>query len=246
MDEDSLQGRLSRISTTWTLLVRARQGTDSQAHQALVALVRRYQGAVYRYLLCAVRDPDVADELFQEFALRLVRGSFGHADPRRGRFRDYVKTALVHLVTDYWKRQHKRPATLDASVVQPVAPSDESVDAENQFRDSWRAELLARAWQALADAERKGGQPYYSVLRFRAENLTVSSSEMAARLSETLHPQRPFTDVGMRKMLQRARTRFAELLIDDVGHSLGPCAPERLEEELIELGLHAYCRSALH
>ena len=45
-------------------------------------------------------DADLADEMFQEFALRLVRGDFRNADAARGRFRFFLKTALYHLVVD--------------------------------------------------------------------------------------------------------------------------------------------------
>ena len=54
-------------------------------------IIDRYSGAVYRYPLAALRDRDAADEVFQEFALRLVKGGFRNSDQRRGRFRDYVK-----------------------------------------------------------------------------------------------------------------------------------------------------------
>jgi DNA-directed RNA polymerase specialized sigma24 family protein len=48
-----------------------------------------------------VRDPEVADDLAQEFALRFLRGDFQRADPERGRCRDYLKRALINLVHDY-------------------------------------------------------------------------------------------------------------------------------------------------
>ena len=44
-----------------------------------VYLFPGYQGAAYRYLTAAVGDPDVAAELFQEFAVRFLRGDFRRA-----------------------------------------------------------------------------------------------------------------------------------------------------------------------
>src|SRR5437660_9775525 len=92
MDEDRLQERLSQLSTCWTLLGQAHAGAGDLESRAQAALIERYQGAVYRYLMGILRDPDAADEVFQEFALRIVRGDFHKADPARGRFRHYVKT----------------------------------------------------------------------------------------------------------------------------------------------------------
>jgi len=244
VDENSLQSRLSRISTVWTLVAGAHR-PDAAAQQALLSLVQRYQGAAYRYLLGALRDPDQADELFQEFALRLVRGAFRGADPARGRFRDYLKTALSHLVTDFRRQAGRRPQPLDEQAVQPPAAPEVPASDDAAFLASWREELLARAWAALERSQRRGGPPYYSVLRFRAEHRDADSEAMAARLTEQLRPRQPLTAAGVRKTLQRARAAFAHALLEEVAGSLSDPTYDALEQELIDLGLLSYCRSAL-
>jgi RNA polymerase sigma factor (sigma-70 family) len=245
MDEQSFNSRLSRISTVWTLLARSHRAPDPEAAAARLAFIQRYQGAAYRYLLAAVRDPDAADDLFQEFALRFIEGRFCGADPQRGRFRDYLKTTLYHLVVDHQKRRRKRPQSLDAAAIEPRAEPWDAARAEEQFRWSWRDELLARAWAALADRQRHGGQPFYSVLKFRAENAKATSAQMAQWLTGQLRPARPFTESGIRKTLQRARAQFADLLIDEVAESVGSHADDDVEQELIDLELLPYCSSAL-
>src|SRR5262245_30429433 len=112
MDRQSLDERLSRISTLWTVLFEAHREPGEAAAEAQRALMRRYSGAVYRYLLGAVRDEDAAGDLAQEFAVRFLKGDFRRADPERGRFRDYLKRALVHLVTDHHRRRQKWPRPL--------------------------------------------------------------------------------------------------------------------------------------
>jgi hypothetical protein len=124
----------------------------------------------------------------------------------------------------------------------PKADTWDAEESDAQFLDSWRDELLARVWAALHEDERSGGQPYYSVLKFRAENPKLTSREMAARLNERLLPTRAFTETGIRKSVERARKRFANALIDEVAHSLGDPTDEELEQELINLGLLPYCR----
>src|SRR5262245_57328630 len=96
----SLESRLSGISTLWSTFFQAHKSGDA-AVAARQALLERYSGAVYRYLLGAVRNEDTAADLTQEFALRFLRGDFHRADPQRGRFRDYLKTSLIHLVNDH-------------------------------------------------------------------------------------------------------------------------------------------------
>ena len=244
MDEELLQSRLSRISTVWTLLADAHGTLDSEARGARMSLIQRYQGAAYRYLLGAVHNADMADELFQEFALRFIQGAFSRADPHRGRFRDYLKTTLYHLIVDYHKRERLRPRLLDLEVAEPAA-AVEPDQSDARFVESWRNEILNRAWAALARAERGGGSPYCSVLKYRAEHPDASSVEMAAALNEQLRPEHPLNETSVRKTLQRARAQFADALLDDVAASLGEHAPDQLEQELIDLDLLRYCRSAL-
>jgi RNA polymerase sigma factor (sigma-70 family) len=245
VDDNSLNSRLSRISTIWTMLGNAESQSLRTTTDKNYALIQRYQGAVYRYLLGALRDPDAADEVFQDFALRVVQGAFRRANPERGRFRDYLKTTLSHLVTDYHNRLRRRPALLDKTYDGPDQSPCSAAEDDQRFLQSWREELMARAWQALERAERTGGQPYYTVLRFRTENSDATSAEMAEHLTRQLKPEQPFTDTGIRKILQRAKSRFADLLLDEIAQSLDDPTLEELERELIDLELLPYCRSAL-
>jgi DNA-directed RNA polymerase specialized sigma24 family protein len=237
MDRDELDQRLSRMSTMWTMVFEAHGGEADAATAAMAGLAQRYSGVVYRYLLGAVRDPDAAAELSQEFALRILRGAFRRADPSRGRFRDYLKTALIHLVDDYRAAQRSRPRPLPRDELASPAPA--SPEPEADFLESWRAELLDRTWKALAAA-----QPmYHAVLLFRVENPDVPSPGMAeqlgAQLGTSLRPDQ------VRKALQRSHSKFADLLVDEVAIALGEPSREELAEELREVELLKYCRSAL-
>jgi RNA polymerase sigma-70 factor (ECF subfamily) len=239
MSQDSPNPRLSRISTVWSLVRQAHQGAAGAAGHAQRVLMERYSGAVHRYLLGALRDEDAADELFQEFCLRFVRGDFRRADPQRGRFRDFVKTALFHLIADHRKR--RRPLPLGAE--EPARMPPALTESEQEFLSSWREELLERVWLGLAEIERKTGQPCHTVLRFRTDHPLLSSAELAERLGVLLGKE--LTVPAVRQALYRARDRFTELLLAEVEQSLeNPCR-EDLEQELTDLGLLAYCRSAL-
>jgi RNA polymerase sigma-70 factor (ECF subfamily) len=206
-------------------------------------LIDRYGGAIRRYLRAALRDPDAADELFQEFALRFVKGSLRGADPHRGRFRDFVKGVLAHLIADYYKRRRDISPPLDPTHPEPAMDA-ETIDAVDQeYIKSWRNELMLRAWDALHQIEKTSGQPFYTVLRYRAEHPNVASPLMARELTAQLG--KPFTDVAVRQTLHRARQRYSDLLIDEVNNLLEVPSADQLEQELIELELLDYCRPAL-
>lgn len=228
---------LSQISTMWTMLFRAHGGGPEGAVSAQHAMMERYGGAVYRYLLGAVRDQDAAAELSQEFAVRFLRGDFRRADPDRGRFRDYLKTSLIHLVTDYRRAQLERPRPLnpDTPGPAPAPPADDDA----VFITSWRAELLDRTWAALATAH----PTHHAVLLCRVNEPELPSPQLAERVADTLG--RPLTAATVRKALLRAHAQFAELLVEEVACSIGDPRPDDLKTELAALDLMRYCRSAV-
>jgi RNA polymerase sigma-70 factor (ECF subfamily) len=248
MDPEALHSHLSQIQTHWTKVFQAHQGQGDARTAALKELLLRYYGAVYRYFLGMLRDPDAARELTQDFAVRFLQGDFQEADRERGRFRDFLKKAVRHMAIDHWRRQEKQkdeePQPLPADGDEVAAREPVVADADQEFLQSWREELLARAWEELAQVEeKKPSQPYYTTLRYKMENRKVRSAELAKHLSA--HLGRSFTENAVRQLLHRAREQFARLLVEEVARSLETDDPERLEQELIDLGLLAYCRGAL-
>jgi RNA polymerase sigma-70 factor (ECF subfamily) len=223
------------------LVCQAHLCRTDEAHLARHQLLERYRGAVYRYLRKLLLDLNAVDDVFQEFALHLIAGDLRGADPRRGRFRNFVKGTLFHLVADYRKQIRRWPRTLPTDAATIAANPDGTVWA-GQFEESWRDELLARAWAALADIETASGQPFYAVLRYRADHPELRSPQLAEHLSSRLG--RPISATGVRQTLHRAREKFAALLLDEVTHSLANPTTEQVQQELAELGLLDYCRPA--
>jgi RNA polymerase sigma factor (sigma-70 family) len=242
MTQEGPDQPLNLISTQWSLVRRAHSGPVEAANAAQRQLLERYGGAVHRYLGKLLRDPDAADEVFQEFALRLVHGDLRGADPERGRFRNFVKGTLFHLVADYRKKQRRWPGRLPADGA-TLAANPQDMESDRLFVESWCDELLARAWAALAATDATTGQAFYAVLRFRADHPEMRSPQIAEQLAAEMG--RPFTAAGVRQTLHRARERFAALLLDEVSHSLEDPTADQLEQELVELGLLDYCRPAL-
>src|SRR5262245_413722 len=108
-DGDLPRSRLGDISTHWTTVAQAGGGPPEVAARARERVLARYGEAIRRYLVKSLRGPDAADEVYQEFALRLCGGGLRGADPSRGRFRHYLKTTLHHLIVDHLRRERGRP-----------------------------------------------------------------------------------------------------------------------------------------
>ena len=232
MSDVPTEEHLNRLSTHWDEIVAA-HGDQSGRRTAQCAVLRRYSRAVYTFLRVATRDPQAAEDLAQEFALRFVRGDFHRLDPGRGQFRAFVKAVLYHMAADHFRRLKVTPKPLpDADLVAPAA-----TDAE--FARCWQEGLLARTWEEL----RAAGGGLYAALRWRVEHPDLAAADGAIALAAAVG--RPVSAVAFRQTLHRARERFADLLRAEVAISLGFEDAAAVDAELAELGLLSYCRGAL-
>jgi DNA-directed RNA polymerase specialized sigma24 family protein len=243
MDRPDSDTRLNQIATLWTQVRRAHDDPGSQGRAAREALLERYGGAIKKYLLGALRDPHAAEELAQDFAVKFLNGNLKGADPTRGRFRDFVKGVLFHLVADYHHKRRRDPNPLPTDAPEPGADCAVAAERDRAFLESWRDELLGRAWDALQRHQDQTGQPYYSVLHFRADHPDDSSAEMAEKFSARVG--RPINAPAFRKALDRARDKFGDLLLDEIAQAIENPSRAALEDELSDLRLLEYCRSAL-
>ena len=239
---ESLENRLSRIDTEWSMLRMAHASEAGAARPAQEKLLLRYGGAVRRYLLGCLRDADAAEEVFQEFALRLLKGNLQGATPERGRFRHFLKAVLSNLVADYHQKRKRLPQRYDTEMPEP-ADGARGPASDADFFVSWREELLAQAWRGLEEEEKATRQPFFTVLAHRRDHPDERSEAMAQALSKLLG--KPLTAAGVRQTLHRARERFADVLLDQVIHSLDQATEDDLRAELTELQLMHYCEPAL-
>jgi RNA polymerase sigma-70 factor (ECF subfamily) len=243
MSEENPDLHLSRMNTLWSLVGQAHAGSPAEVQSAQEKMLDRYGNAIRRYLSASLRNSDHVDEVFQEFAHLFLRGGFRSVDPQRGRFRDYLKTTLYHLITAHGKKQKRQPAGLPENCPEPAADPPSVLDSDREFLTNWRKELLARSWAVLETVEQQTGRPLHTVLRFRADHPEVFSEKIASQLSAQLG--QALTAPGVRQTLHRARAKFAAILVDEVLHALDQPTEAQLIEELIELNLLEYCKPAL-
>ena len=244
-DSDSSRlSRLSRIDTPWSIVRCAHQSQNLEATAAQKQLLERYGGAIRRYLLAALRDREAADEMFQEFALKFVRGDFKSVDPDRGRFRSFVKTVLYRMVAGHFRKKGTRKElNLANGLEQEFESETPTPKFEEQFFDSWRDDLLASTWRALEEYERDGGGPYHTVLQLRIKNPGLKTDLLAGKISQELG--KPISAGSGRVLVHRSREKFAFLLIENIADSLEHATADAIESELIDLQLIDYCRDAL-
>ncbi len=213
---------LDRITTHW------------QSVRDPVQFVLRYAPAVRKYLDALLRDPHDADEVAQDFLTRVVERGFAHAEPGRGRFRDYLKTSVRNAALTHLRRK-RRSVCADLGRL-PLAGPDA---AERAWVAEWQRCALSKAWRSLDRHQaRTPGSLAHTVLRLSVDHPEEASEALAARAAGLAG--RPLRADAFRKQLSRARRLFAEALLEEVAQTLDEPTPRQVEEELIELGLMPY------
>lgn len=234
---------LSQIDTLWSVVRRAHDGTATGAQDAQRQLLFQYGNAIQRYLRTKLRDPSAADDVYQDFAVKFVRGDFHKATPEKGRFRTFIRTVLYRQVADFYRdRKRKGDIQLDEQLLDPVAPSDAD-SRDEQFAEVWRDEMLKKAWDGLYALQQKSDKYWYTVLQLRVHNPEMRSAELADALSADVG--KPISSANVRVLLHRSREKFSGLLIETISDSLDSNSYDDIEAELADLQLLDYCHAAL-
>lgn len=231
--------RLDNIDTRWSLMRLAHVSAVGQAGPARETLVLRYAPAIRGYVGAMVRDEGDADELSQEIVMKMLRGDFAGADPKRGRFRDFLKVAVRNQVRTFLgKKQRRTGKDLDLDLFAGDEPADPAWD------EKWQSTVLANTWAALEHYQRTHrGSVAHTVLKLRVDHPDDDSPQQAERLSKAVG--KAYNAAAARQQLHRARLRFAQMLLEEVSRSLDEPTPERVQEELVALGLMEYVREFL-
>ncbi len=227
------EDHLTDLDTCWTTIRNAHTpGPVGQA--AMRELIGRYHDAVERYLRLKLRDRNLADEVFQEFWTKLLTHKLAGADHNKGRFRDYLRTVLHRLIVDHFR----------ARKLQPLPPGDllDPAAGDADYDRVWREAVIKRVWTRLETYEASTPKNRYAtVLHLRVAEPKASIEEIAERLSEQTGNR--VSPEAFRKILQRARGKFLELLIQELRETIHPATPEDIEAEIQDLGLgHLYRR----
>jgi DNA-directed RNA polymerase specialized sigma24 family protein len=238
-NNESESERISRIHTQWTLLHQAHQPTSETAQEARAAVVQRYIRPIYRYLSRVMENSDAAEDVAHEVVLKLMQGQFSGVAQERGRFRDYLKSVLLNSARA-WKKRASKEASIQTE--ERDIPADKET---REFDHCVREELMQSAWQDLQEFENRTKLPYASVLRWRTSSEETSTEALRQELFSLTG--RELSSSHARKILQRARDQFSYLIIERIRQLLPPDqrSPSAIEEELLALGLHSMCRSAL-
>lgn len=136
-------------SSDESLLARYREG-DGKAFEILYT---RHRQSLYRFLLGLSGKPELADEVFQETWLSLIRSA---SQPQgRATFRTWLFQIARNRLIDHWRKHGARQPLYDSYDEQTHAVSDDASDPEQLLNLSRDSERLESALQSLPADQRE-------------------------------------------------------------------------------------------
>ena len=168
--------------------------------RAFRLLVERHQERVYGYLVGMVKDPAVADDLFQDTFIRVLaalnrdRGSY----TRQGKFLGWVMRIARNAALDYLRARKKWydvPDPEDMNWWDALPDQSESMD--EQLNRSQQADMLAECIDALPPEQRE-----VLLLRHKSDLTFREIAELTDCSINTALGRMRYALLNLRKMLE--------------------------------------------
>jgi len=220
-------------TTRWTLVLAASSPHRGEPRAALVSLCENYWYPLYAYLRRRGYPADQAQDLTQEFFVRMLEGRYlNRADPSKGRFRAFILTSLKFFVADEGDRQRalKRGGGTVASLevssgeerYQLEAAHDET--PERIFERRWALSVLDRVVARLREEFEQHGRPEHFE-RLKVFLLGRSDASYAGLALEM-----KTSEGALRVAVHRLRRRYRELFRQEIADTVAD--PSEVESEL--------------
>ena len=106
-------------------------------HQAFEALLMRHKNSIYRTILLKVKDRDLAEDLFQDTFIKIIKTFKSGNYNDEGKFLSWATRIANNLVIDYFRKQNRMKLvqeksfkTDDLSIFNFVASPDDHILAQ--------------------------------------------------------------------------------------------------------------------
>ena len=225
-------------TTHWSCVLRAGNVTNQEGRDALERLCRDYWYPLYAFARRQGLDRDEASDLVQGFLTDLIeRRDLAKADPSRGRFRSFLRTACTHFLSH--ARDHDRavkrgggrnPVSIDSQDAEGryINEPAHSMTAEHLFERRWAMVLLGHVLTRLESEARRGGKSeLFDHLRplLEGNDLTESYKQIA----ETLR----MSEGSVKVSAHRFRNRYRQLLREEIARTIDD--PADIDAEISDL-----------
>jgi RNA polymerase sigma factor (sigma-70 family) len=229
----TLPGSSQFPATRWTLVIAAGDPRRKEARSALVSLCENYWYPLYAYLRRRGYSADQAQDLTQEFFIRVLEGRYlDRADPERGRFRSFLLTSLKFFVADEEDRRnaHKRgggvlvPLEFSSGEDRYQREPAHNETPERIFERRWALSVLDRVVEKLRHEFILHGRPEHFE-RLKVFLLSQSDAPYSA-LALEMNTSEGALKVAIHRLRKRYRDLFRQEIADTVAD------PAEVESEL--------------
>jgi RNA polymerase sigma-70 factor (ECF subfamily) len=220
-------------TTRWTMVVAAGDPHRKEARSALVSLCENYWYPLYAYLRRRGYAADQAQDLTQEFFIRVLEGRYlDRADPEKGRFRAFLLTSLRFFVADEEDRNRAQKRGGGALLPLEFSSGEERYQREPAhdetpegiFERRWALSVLEQVVEKLRDEFVRHGRPEHFE-RLKVFLLGQSDAPYAALAREMNTSEGP-----LKVAIHRLRKRYRELFRQEIADTVAD--PAEVESEL--------------
>lgn len=205
------------VTTRWSCVLAARDGTEAASRAALEDLCGAYWFPLYAFVRRSGFPPEDAADLTQSYFARfLEKGWIAGVRPEAGRFRSFLLASMRHFLSN--ERDRRRAArragdfaamSLDLSSAEGRYAEESSAERspEREYERRWAQTVVDRALERLALESRRAGRPE-RFLRLKEFLLEGTGPGEYAAAADAL----AMTEEALRVAVHRLRRRFGELL----------------------------------
>lgn len=103
---------------------------------ALATLIKRHQSKIYGFIYSKVGDRDIAEDIFQDTFIKVIRTLKSDSYNEEGKFLPWVMRISHNLVVDYFRNNKKMPVKRDTDEYSVFSiMTDDSPNIERQLID---------------------------------------------------------------------------------------------------------------